>query len=96
MTINPLLLEVDPRLKHAADALWSAWSSRTLTAPVRELMDGMVDVRLAYVIQEINTKRSLEKGRKLVGRKIGLTFVGYAGEAQGSRAELRDAFCRSS
>jgi 2-keto-4-pentenoate hydratase len=75
MTINPLLLEADPRLKHAADALWSAWSSGTLTAPVRELMDGMLDVRLAYVIQEINTKRSVEKGRKLVGRKIGLTSL---------------------
>ena len=42
--------------------------------PVRELLPaGAIDQ--AYAAQEINTKRWLAEGRKLVGRKIGLTSL---------------------
>jgi 2-keto-4-pentenoate hydratase len=43
-------------------------------APIRDLLpEGALD--LAYAAQEINTRRGLEKGRRLVGRKIGLTSL---------------------
>lgn len=63
------------KMNEAADALWRAWSSGDPIAPVREIMDGNVDLRLAYAIQEINCKRSLDTGRKLIGRKMGLTSL---------------------
>jgi 2-keto-4-pentenoate hydratase len=43
-------------------------------APVRELLPGGT-VDDAYAVQEINTARSLAAGRRLVGRKIGLTSL---------------------
>ena len=42
--------------------------------PVREFLpEGAIDQ--AYAAQEVNTKRWLDEGRKLVGRKIGLTSL---------------------
>ncbi|WP_034998926.1 2-keto-4-pentenoate hydratase [Beijerinckia mobilis] len=58
----------------AADRLFDAARSGIPCAPVRDLiMDG--DVAAAYAVQTINTKRALENGRRLVGRKIGLTSL---------------------
>jgi 2-keto-4-pentenoate hydratase len=57
-----------------ADKLWEAAQSRRPIPPVRELMPaGAIDV--AYAAQEINTARRLAEGRRLVGRKIGLTSL---------------------
>lgn len=59
-------------IAQAADLLWNATQSGTPCDPVRTLLaDGDLDA--AYAVQEINTKRSLDAGRRLVGRKIGLT-----------------------
>lgn len=41
-------------------------------APVRDLID-VVDIDAAYAAQEFNTAHWLAEGRRLVGRKIGLT-----------------------
>lgn len=41
-------------------------------APIRELV-GVADVDAAYAIQEINTRDAIASGRRLTGRKIGLT-----------------------
>ena len=41
-------------------------------APVRDLI-GTDDLDLAYAVQEIATARALSQGRRIVGRKIGLT-----------------------
>ena len=61
-------------IQKAADALHQAHTSKTPCAPIRDLLeDGDVDA--AYAVQETNTKRWLAEGRKLVGRKIGLTSV---------------------
>lgn len=56
----------------AAERLRRAATSGVPAAPVRELLaDG--DVAAAYAVQAINTRRALDAGSRLVGRKIGLT-----------------------
>lgn len=56
----------------AAQALRNAYSTGACCRPVRTLLaDG--DVAGAYAVQEENTRIWLTKGRRLVGRKIGLT-----------------------
>jgi 2-keto-4-pentenoate hydratase len=55
-----------------ADKLRTAAQYREPIPPVRDLLPaGAID--LAYAAQEINTECKLAEGRRLVGRKIGLT-----------------------
>ena len=62
----------DDTIQRAADRLFQAWETGQPCDPVRDLLDaGGLDA--AYAVQEANTKRWLEGGRRLVGRKIGLT-----------------------
>ncbi|MFG1228648.1 2-keto-4-pentenoate hydratase [Xanthobacter wiegelii] len=61
-------------LHQAADRLFEAARTGVPLSPVRDLI-GPDDIEAAYRVQEINTKRALEAGRRLVGRKIGLTSV---------------------
>lgn len=62
----------DSQVAQAADALWSARESGRPVAPIAGLLaDG--DLEAAYAVQERNTRRGLEAGRRLVGRKAGLT-----------------------
>ncbi|HEY1104889.1 MAG TPA: 2-keto-4-pentenoate hydratase, partial [Agromyces sp.] len=64
----------------ATDASWSAADARLLTAartgvacaPVRELI-GETDQDAAYAVQSLGIDRLLADGRRIVGRKIGLT-----------------------
>ena len=57
-----------------ADRILGAYATRAPVPPVRELLPaGAIDQ--AYAAQEINTQRWLAEGRKLVGRKIGLTSL---------------------
>ncbi len=57
-----------------ADKILGAYAARTPEPPVREFLPaGAIDQ--AYAAQEINTKRWLAAGRRLVGRKIGLTSL---------------------
>jgi 2-keto-4-pentenoate hydratase len=57
-----------------ADALFEAHRTGAPVAPVREFLpEGAID--LAYAAQEVNTQRGLDAGRRLVGRKIGLTSL---------------------
>ncbi len=59
-------------IQKAADLLFEAHASGVPCDPVRELLpEGDVDA--AYAVQDINTRRWLDAGRRLVGRKIGLT-----------------------
>lgn len=62
----------EEKIAAAASRLWSAWESGDPVAPIRDLIDETA-VNAAYAAQEINTRRWLDEGRKLVGRKIGLT-----------------------
>lgn len=59
-------------VESAAKRIWHAHESGEVCPPVRDLI-GMVDVATAYAVQETNTKRWLAGGRRIVGRKIGLT-----------------------
>ena len=61
-------------IRAAADRLFEAATSGRPTAPIRDLIaEG--DVAAAYAVQEINTRRAIASGRRLVGRKIGLTSL---------------------
>ncbi len=64
----------DQSVQQVADRIYEAQRLGEPCAPVRELLpEGALD--LAYAAQEINTGRGLAAGRRLVGRKIGLTSV---------------------
>jgi len=56
----------------AADRLREAARSGKPCPPVRETLPGR-SAEAGYAVQEINTRRALGEGRRLVGRKIGLT-----------------------
>jgi 2-keto-4-pentenoate hydratase len=55
-----------------ADQINQAWRSRQPIAPIRDHFT-VGDTAAAYAVQEVNTQRWLAEGRRLVGRKIGLT-----------------------
>ena len=62
----------DETVTKLAERLRAAYTSKEPTAPVRdELPAG--DVAVAYRVQEVNTEHWLGAGRRLVGRKVGLT-----------------------
>lgn len=56
----------------AAEALFLAEQARCPIAPLRDRV-AAPSAELAYAIQAHNTRRALAAGRRLVGRKIGLT-----------------------
>lgn len=66
---------LDPKvIQQAAERLRGAATSGKPVAPVRDLISaGGVDA--AYAVQEINTRHYVDSGRRLVGRKIGLTSL---------------------
>jgi len=55
-----------------ADLLYEAEISSTACRPVRNLLDGD-DIDSAYAVQSLNVDRALAAGRRISGRKIGLT-----------------------
>ncbi len=59
-------------IQKAADRIRQAAETHQPCAPIRDLI-GPTDMDSAYAVQEINTKHWLSKGRRLIGRKIGLT-----------------------
>ncbi|RBQ18314.1 2-keto-4-pentenoate hydratase [Spongiactinospora rosea] len=56
--------------QQAADRLLAAATSGRACAPVR---DSITTAEDGYAVQEINTRRAVAAGRRLVGRKIGIT-----------------------
>ena len=61
-------------LDQAARRFRAAYASGLPCAPVRDVIP-LADLASAYAVQEINTQLWLSQGRRLVGRKIGLTSV---------------------
>ncbi len=67
---------VETSVELVAQALRSAELSQTAIVPIRPQLGGeSADVDIAYAVQELNTQRALNEGRRLVGRKIGLTSI---------------------
>lgn len=64
----------DEAARQVADQLRRADAARQPVAPVREALQAG-GIASAYAAQEINTERKLGEGRRLVGRKIGLTSL---------------------
>ncbi|MES2256973.1 MAG: fumarylacetoacetate hydrolase family protein [Pseudomonadota bacterium] len=62
------------KIQQAADMIWQAHQNGEPCQPVRELI-GAADVEAAYAVQKLNTDRWLVRGRRPVGRKIGLTSL---------------------
>jgi len=60
------------KLEQAAAALSQARQDRVPCKQISATF-GISNLSGAYAVQEINTQRALEQGRRLVGRKIGLT-----------------------
>lgn len=70
--MNRGTLDREAGIKSAATALQRAWESGEPCLPVRDFLpEG--DVSAAYAIQDIATRQRLAEGRRLVGRKVGLT-----------------------
>jgi len=59
-------------LHRLATSLRDAARQRLTILPVRDELAGM-GIAGAYAVQDINTRHALESGRRLTGRKIGLT-----------------------
>lgn len=67
MTTDPALL------RQAADLLWEAERTLHPIAPVRDLLGTATDIDVGYAVQELNHRRWLDAGRRVSGRKIGVT-----------------------
>ena len=59
-------------IEKAAAAIYQSYSSGAPCNPIRDLLSED-DLDAAYQVQNINTEKWLSEGRRLVGRKIGLT-----------------------
>lgn len=59
-------------IEQAARAIRGAHDKRTPCPPIRDLLPAN-DIQSAYAVQEVNTKAWIKAGRRLVGRKTGLT-----------------------
>ncbi len=59
-----------------ADDLYNATASRKVIAALRETSGlSETDVVSGYAIQNLNTQRAIAEGRRVTGRKIGLTSI---------------------
>lgn len=66
-TIDHVLVEqAAERLRHAAE-------TSTPCGPVRDVVGTATDVAVGYAIQEVNLRHAIAAGRRVSGRKIGLT-----------------------
>jgi 2-keto-4-pentenoate hydratase len=59
-------------IEATAERLFAARRDRRPIPPVRTLLPAG-DIDAAYAVQQLNVRRRLESGRRIVGRKIGLT-----------------------
>lgn len=64
--------DLEAAIARIADRLFEARATRRPIPPVRSELPAL-DIDSAYKVQQINVRRLLESGRKVVGRKIGLT-----------------------
>jgi 2-keto-4-pentenoate hydratase len=65
-------MSADDGIRDAAKRLRDAYKSCKPCEPIRTLLPAG-DIDAAYEVQEINTRKRIKSGARLVGRKIGLT-----------------------
>jgi 2-keto-4-pentenoate hydratase len=65
-------MTTDSQIKDWAERLRRAEAEREPIAPLREEMPAG-DARVAYAVQQVNVAHAISQGRRVVGRKIGLT-----------------------
>ncbi len=65
-------MAADKAITSAARRIRNAWEKGKTIKPVRESLPAG-DVDAAYAVQMINTEHWVDEGRRIVGRKIGLT-----------------------
>ena len=81
-------------VESVAQALRSAELSKTAITPIRPQLGGeSADVDIAYAVQEVNTARALSEGRRLVGRKIGLTSKVVQAQLGVDQPDYEHIFC---
>jgi 2-keto-4-pentenoate hydratase len=64
---------MDPRIEQWAERLRQAETHREPISPLRDELGADPDGSLAYAIQQANVAHAVAQGRRVVGRKIGLT-----------------------
>lgn len=60
-------------VEKAAAVLWSAGRTCTPVPPIRNLLGTSTDIDIGYAVQQVNTERWIREGRRISGRKIGVT-----------------------
>lgn len=60
-------------IEQAASQIREAASSGQPCAPVRDILGSETDIDLAYSVQDVNTDLAVAAGRRVSGRKIGIT-----------------------
>lgn len=67
-------MSVDSALvQQAADALWDADVAKSPIAPIRDIVGTSTDIDVGYAVQQLNHDRAIASGRRVSGRKIGVT-----------------------
>jgi 2-keto-4-pentenoate hydratase len=66
---------MDPRIEKWAERLRQAESQREPIEPLRDEIGGDAEGKVAYAIQQANIAHAVAQGRRIVGRKIGLTSL---------------------
>lgn len=80
-----------PDVAKAADALLEATRTNAACQPVRTfLADG--DIEAAYAVQRMNVERGVAAGRRIVGRKIGLTSPAVQAQLKVDQPDLGTLF----
>lgn len=64
---------LDPHVREAAQQLRDAARTGVPCNPIRDVIGSESDVDVAYAVQQHNTELAISSGRRVSGRKIGLT-----------------------
>lgn len=66
-------MTTDQRIQDAAEALRSAAATGRPRPPIRDAVGTATDIDVGYRIQHVNTELAVAEGRRVCGRKIGVT-----------------------